>query len=513
MSDEQQLPEENQEVEKPEKDDFAYRFDSEYNSQEEIMEAIQNYNHQPSIIRDEYGNENFLPTIPEREVDQNWKETYRDTVMNLSLSSPFFSYLVFQCRMYWTYAIPTAGAAGVNGDFYIFLNPHFFVSFCGNTKFRTFVIMHELEHLFFEHTSRRQQGSFDSVIWNQATDYFINNNIDNILNDEKVSQKFGDRIRVMDCLPLCLNHDYDGMTEESIYWKLLEQSKQQQKQQQDGDGEEGQEGEGQESGSGQGNGGENGRGYKNPHGQGEMDGEVQVEQSKGAEAETKRQASEAVRSAAVAASRDKSIGDAESDLIRQFVDLTEPSVNWKDELADFVTSAKTNRVSYNKANRRHQNSDVIFPVLDGDHIRVYYGIDSSGSMDDNDLTEGVSEMMAIMNNFDSWELDFSTCDTRAHFIGSYNSEEHDGDQVINEINIRGGGGTEMSPMVQQAQDSEMEDESYDVIIIHTDGHIPEEPVNETWDGMTPMIFLITSSGNIPSLECRTIQIDNGKKNS
>jgi predicted metal-dependent peptidase len=124
-----------------------------------------------------------------------------------------------------------------------------------------------------------------------------------------------------------------------------------------------------------------------------------------------------------------------------------------------------------------------------------FGFDSSGSMGYADYADVGGELGSLLEMFDAWELDLVTCDTAATLLGTYSSEEED-DLGTMDFRAVGGGGTEMSPMVDYANEQFDEGEEFNACIVVTDGYIPEEPVNtSTSEDRMKYIFVVTRGGN------------------
>jgi predicted metal-dependent peptidase len=114
----------------------------------------------------------------------------------------------------------------------------------------------------------------------------------------------------------------------------------------------------------------------------------------------------------------------------------------------------------------------------------------------------MSELHSICEEFDNWCVDLVSCDTHAHSIGEYFSEEGDDFTTIDK-GLIGGGGTDMSPIVEYA--NEKDENIPAVCVIITDGYIPKvENVDEI-----PVILITTTAGddNLEDEDCVVISMN------
>lgn len=393
-----------------------------------------------------------LPPVLDN-VSEVSKQNLVTTRVDLVRIFPFFGFLIMSTDYHFTNAIPTMAATTIGGN-KIYVNDEFLNSM--TRKERAFVIAHEMLHIFLEHIGRQTDNNYNPKLWNVATDFCINSYL--------IELKEG-RIK----MPTIGLYDkkYKSMSADEIYHKLLEEN--------DGDAEKA-----------AGNFGE--------AGDGESGGQQPYDELGRAPMTEAQRTENRQKIASSLAQHDpdklKNMGSGYADLIRQFEDLLESKIPWQTVLREYIVQKSKNRYTYNRPSRKSYHTGIIFPTMTGDNIDLVFGVDTSGSMSNTDLAEALSELYSICEEFDNWNVDLISCDTHAHLIGEYNSEEGDDFQSI-DTDLVGGGGTEMSPMLEYA--NEKEDEP-SVCIIITDGYIPEETLdNEVED--VPCIVIVTSSGN------------------
>ena len=399
------------------------------------------------------------------------KKNLKSAKALIVIREPWLGYLVMGCRFHFTEDIPTAAAAPALGN-RIYLNESFFNSMENNAQ-RAFVILHEILHIFFEHPDRAKKNNYNAQLWNIASDYFINAHLDNLSNDmiQMPEQGLLDKDRFS-------RNDGSLMSSDEIYHKLLsdnDDSVSQAMQNEMGSSIE-------EVWTGDGSG--NGNNGKAP-----LDELPQEETPEDIKTENKQSLNSAVTEA-----KKKDIGKEAGGLVQQLNDLIETKVPWNELLRDFIQSENDRQdFTYSKPNRRSQGR-IIFPSTYSEFLKVFIGIDSSGSMlCDDDLKKCISEIQGIMYNFESFFIEFWTCDTEPFRIAYFSSEEgHSPDDLMN-VEIKGGGGTEISSLVTAANES---DNEHNVAVILSDFMIPEEPYQEEINNSQIPVFSLISPGGV-----------------
>lgn len=354
-------------------------------------------------------------------------------------------------------AIKTAAATTIPHN-KVMINLDFFTNQMNDRRERSFIIAHEVLHIFLEHIGRARERQYHRDLWNVATDYCINGILANMSVDKKNS--------VMS-LPNWVLHDADHYEKsaDQIYHELLQEN--------DGDADK----------AAQAHGAFN-IGDEGASGQRPVDEISDESVSEETKVENRQKVAGALNEAG-----SSSMGSGAAGLIRQFEDLVESKLPWRVLLQDFIEETIKIRPTYNRISRR-STQRVIFPTLTGDSINLTFGVDTSCSMSNDDLSECMTELKAIVEDFESWFVTLMSCDTDAHVIGEYDSEEGDEWESMSK-ELVGGGGTDMAPMIEFANDME---EPPSVIAILTDGFVPEDSIKEAVDEI-PTLIIVTSSGN------------------
>lgn len=319
--------------------------------------------------------------------------------VKLIMHHPFFGQIALRFNLIeasdWC---PTAATDGRN----FYYNSDFIEKL--SIEETVFLFGHEIGHCMFSHMIRREGRH--PVIWNMAGDYVINL----ILQRERV----GDVIRTVQIL---LDKKYEGMASEEVYDKLIEDNAEQQ---------ETLDVHLDMSGSGDGDGDDDG------DGKGSRPSALSPEETKKLQDELK----EVMMQAAAAAGKDKVPEEIRS-LISE---LTESKMDWREVLSNSIQSMIKSDFSFARPNRKGWHTGVVLPgMIPDEDIDVCLAIDTSGSISQSMLTDFVSEVAGIMEQYGSYKIRIWQFDTNVY---GYDEFTHDDGRDIREYEIKGGGGTD-----------------------------------------------------------------------
>jgi predicted metal-dependent peptidase len=361
--------------------------------------------------------------------------------MSLLFKHPFFGQLAL--RLTLTVAdrkwCPTAATDGRK----FYYNPAFIAQL--DDKENVFLVAHELGHCIYEHFLRRQ--SRDPKLWNIAGDYIINNTLDTEI------VKKGDYARVITYVKPYLNHKYDNWSTEEVYDDLLEQQQNGGKPEKDGDlidvhidmdGEGGGEGD------------EDGEGVEVPGaGAGRPDPLSEEE---------RKQLQHEMKDAMIQAAQSAGAGNVPGDMKRMIQELLEPQMDWREIIRAQVESSLKSNFTWLRPNRKGWHMTAILPGMDRDvMIDVALAIDTSGSISQQMLTEFVSEVAGIMEQYDAYRIRIWQFDTAVY---GYDEFTHDDGRDIREYQVKGGGGTDFEVNWTYMKQNEIEPDQF---IVFTDG--------------------------------------------
>jgi predicted metal-dependent peptidase len=368
---------------------------------------------------------------------------------------PFFAMLLFKLPAVPCYQIPTMATEGTH----ILYNP-VFVAEKILRKDVLFVLLHEIEHIFFKHhirgpikaadaqklfdsyTKQQQQGVKDIFVedrlnrikaihkkWNKATDYVINWNIK---HDVKLPMS-----EKLEAGGLCLDEKFKNKTSEQVYKEL---------------DDEDDPNDGSPAG---------GIGECLPIGIGDLSAQEVAQIEKELENE--------VRAAAISAKKAGKLPKGVDGVIESLYTTKTP---WQDVFRTIFTSISKQDYTFSRPNRRftaHQMEyGVVLPSLWGEeYTNVGFIMDASGSVGTREKEILVSELKTILEDYPI-ELHVLYCDTQAYVDDVEVLTRDDVQNGRLKLNVKGGGGTDMRPGFDYFRNHP---DNFEVIICLTDMHL------------------------------------------
>jgi predicted metal-dependent peptidase len=180
------------------------------------------------------------------------------------------------------------------------------------------------------------------------------------------------------------------------------------------------------------------------------------------------------------------------DLPRAITEMLEPQVDWRREFADFVSSTCKGKDEYTwrRFNRRMLPNDMYLPTVENETIgEIVVPIDTSGSIDQDQLNEFASELVSIAEAVRPEAIRILWWDTKVHgeqlFTDNY-------EQIGSLLKPLGGGGTRVSSVSEYINKKNIKAEC---VVIFTDGYLENDV---KWDINSPTLWLVTQNkGWIP----------------
>jgi predicted metal-dependent peptidase len=175
--------------------------------------------------------------------------------------------------------------------------------------------------------------------------------------------------------------------------------------------------------------------------------------------------------------------------------LAPPRIPWPKVLRSLCTRTQQSKPQRGLArpNRRlHGMGGILpFPGRTQDHkFTIAFALDTSGSMSEDDLRLGLTEVMNIVRTESDVTLCVMYCDADLHLTYDVtNIDDID-------FNVVGRGGTDFNPPFLKVRELMRTDMAPDILIYATDGYAPEpEPENRV---PIPVVWLVTPGGQVPS---------------
>jgi predicted metal-dependent peptidase len=145
-------------------------------------------------------------------------------------------------------------------------------------------------------------------------------------------------------------------------------------------------------------------------------------------------------------------------------ELLKPKVLWKQLLLQYLRPYLLPvDWSYQRPNKKSQALDVYMPSVLKEHCAIEVIIDTSGSIAQDELTEFLSEVVAIAKSIQHLKMWVSSCDTQIQ--SRYVVENGDIPKILS-MQLKGGGGTSMENGLDYVKANNQE---VDAVIVLTDG--------------------------------------------
>ena len=348
--------------------------------------------------------------------------------ISLLLKAPFFGNLATRLKL--VNADSWLGTAATDGR-----NFYYNTEFCNKLKPREldFLFGHEVLHNVYDHMGRT--GDFrDRRLFNCAADFCVNADL--------IEQRIGDKIT-----PCLYDTKYKGWSAEEVYddlyenaekidiQDLLDQLLDEHLDDSEGDGDDDQDGS-----------------DKSKNGKPRLS------------AEERRQIKDEIREAVLQAAQSTGAGNLPSGVKRLIKDLTKPVVNWRELLQQQIQSTIKDDFSWMRPNRRSWHMDAVMPGMKpGTQIDVCIGIDTSGSIGEQDIKAFLSEIQGIMEAYDEYKIQVWSFDTEIYNHQIFTSENM---EDITAYEPKGGGGTDFEANWNYMKEQQIEPKKF---IMFTDG--------------------------------------------
>jgi len=181
----------------------------------------------------------------------------------------------------------------------------------------------------------------------------------------------------------------------------------------------------------------------------------------------------------------KSQGAGIGSLEQQIDELLEPKLPWRELLRNFMLSAAKSNYRLMPPNRKHLWRGLYLPSSFGTEIEIVFAIDTSGSMSDEEVIEGLSEVKSICDMFENYTIHLYQADygiQEYKELTAYNFDFPD--------KIKGRGGTSFCHVFEDIKEKNINPAC---IIYFTDlmGDFPDQ------SPQYPVIWLATSEHDVP----------------
>ena len=179
-------------------------------------------------------------------------------------------------------------------------------------------------------------------------------------------------------------------------------------------------------------------------------------------------------------------GKLEGEMARMVDHLLQPKLPWRMLLARYMSATAREDYSYTRPSTR-RGDPAIYPSMRSNETNIVVAIDTSGSIDQEEIQEFISEIDAIKSQVRA-SVTLLTCDAKLNYGCPWRFEAWDAFQF--DVEIRGGGGTSFRPVFEWVDE---QDRAPDLLIYFTDaeGLFPEVEPNY------PVNWLVKGKATVP----------------
>lgn len=314
------------------------------------------------------------------------EEKLKTARIGLLIRQPFFGSMATNLELIRDDDFDTAATDGR----YFYYNLAFINSL--TLKQTEFLFGHEVLHNVFEHLLRKEERHMKA--WNIACDY--------VVNDILVESKIGEKIE-----NLLLDEKYHGWYAEAVYDDLMKNAKHI-----DFDDLLSK--------------------LLDDH----MDG--LEKKGKGLTESEKNEMRNRIRENLLN-SIQTAAGNLPAGVDRYVNELTSPKMNWKELLRQDIQSTMKTDYSFYRPSKKGRSEGIVLPGSIKEHgLDICIGIDTSGSISDEDLKVFLSEIQGIMSQYTDYTIRVWCFDTEIHNEQIFRSDEG---ADITTYKAKGGGGT------------------------------------------------------------------------
>ena len=179
-------------------------------------------------------------------------------------------------------------------------------------------------------------------------------------------------------------------------------------------------------------------------------------------------------------------GKFQGSLARLIDDLLQPQLPWRMLLARYLSVAARTDYSFSRPSRR-DSGNAILPGLRSAYLDVVVIVDTSGSIDSEEMQNFLSEINALKGTLNA-RVTLHACDATLAPEGPWTFEPWDELRLPKEIH--GGGGTRFTPAFEWAEQLERPP---DLLLYFTDAEGEFPPSEPSF----PVLWLIKGSGKVP----------------
>ena len=189
---------------------------------------------------------------------------------------------------------------------------------------------------------------------------------------------------------------------------------------------------------------------------------------------------------------------------RAIGDMLEPKVDWREVLREFVMSQMRGKdeMTWRRMNKRQMVNDIYMPSVISETMgEIVVAIDTSGSIDNKQISEFASELASICEVCNPEKVRVLWWDTAVH--GEQVFEAGDYSNIGKMLKPMGGGGTHVSCVSEYLI---KHDHNPECVLVFTDGYVESDI---KWSITAPSIWFVTQRKDFePPLGNKAVYVEN-----
>jgi len=186
----------------------------------------------------------------------------------------------------------------------------------------------------------------------------------------------------------------------------------------------------------------------------------------------------------------KSQGKLPAGIDRLFADILNPQLDWKDVLRKFIVQVIPHDFSYTRPSKKSYSAGFYMPIVKRESIELVIGVDSSGSISEEEYAEFLSEIYAMCRQFESLKATVIVCDAAVQEVIEI---DENFDPYC--VKGRGYGGTDSRPVYDWIEEN-MAMQNVKLLVYFTDGYIniPDKEYS------FPTLWIVTKNGRTDEVD-------------
>jgi len=148
-------------------------------------------------------------------------------------------------------------------------------------------------------------------------------------------------------------------------------------------------------------------------------------------------------------------GDIPAVILRELDELLQPKLDTRELIKKAIVEKIKSDYTWLKPSRRYYSPPHIYtPAMrNSEGIKIAIAFDTSGSMSKKEITQSISEVKAIFEEYEEVEAIIMDCDAKVYNLWQVESIE----QLLDKVkSIKGGGGTDYRPIFKLIKEKELD---------------------------------------------------------